>query len=174
MISKHFAIATAVLNTIKADTVLTAVIAADRWRVQKRFYHRNQDWKEGGYVVPIRRSTMPHENTNLLITFPVLLGVIFPSDNSVELTDVEANTRLMVQERLELIFHFQGRGKMPTLLRNIASEGTGVDNFFIEKLSCQPGDVYMESAFAMNYDAYGLVVNFEVQTAKQDFSALGA
>ena len=174
MISKHWAIANALLTTIQADSVITDVVESSRWKIQKRFYHRSQDWNVGGYIVPIRRSSSPHENQNLLLNFPLLIGVIFPSDGSVELTEDDAQTRCMVAERLELMFCWQGRAKLPAPLRNVASEGTGIDDFFIEKCTCQPGEVYMESAFAANYDAYGLVVSFDVQTAKQDFSALGA
>lgn len=172
IVSRHYKIAEAVKAALVADAELTASIPANRWRIQKKAWHRNQSWEAGGHVVPVRRNYVVHENRTARIIMPVLVTVVWPGSDQ----DLTANMepQLAVAERVEGIFANKGRLTAPAPLLALDALYTGEDYFSFEMSTVQPGEQFIESAFRAGYDAIGVVVNVDIIAPKRDSSLLGA
>lgn len=172
LFSRHFKVATAIKDSLTADTDLTAQVPAARWRIQKRAYHRYQRWESGAHVVPMSRSYPAHENACEKIVFPTLVTVVWPgSDGELQ---AQLEPRLGVQERIEKIFNRKGRTKAPAPVLALDSAGSGDDLFSFEQSLVEPGEAFMPGAFEQGLDVIAVVVVVECIADKVDYSSLGA
>lgn len=172
LVSRHYKICEAVLASVVADSELIGAIPLARWRLQKKAWHRNQKWEPGGHVVPLRKANPPHENRTLRFDMPVLVAVVWPSSTDGLAGSMEE--RMAVAERIENIFAFTGRSLAPVPMRGLDSTFTGEDAFKYEQTTIQPGDSFMDGAFASGYDACATIVNVQIVCGKRDSSGLGA
>lgn len=171
LVSKHYEIMVAIHAAIVSDAELTAVIPAAQWLKQKRAWHRRYKWSAGGFVVPIRTAIPAHENRQRRYDFRCLVATLYPSNQDLTL-DLEK--RLAVQERIDSIFAWTPKEFLPASIRALGSAHAGTGNAYsLDSTGAEPGDLFLESAFDDNLDAFGTVVTVTVTGPKQDYSALG-
>lgn len=172
LVSKHYLIANAILTALKADTDLSSAIPAERWKPQKKAWHRGMKWASGAYVIPIRGSILTHENRNHRINFDTIVCCVWPSDGDLALN---MEQELAVQERVDLIFAAKGRTTAPATLLALDALNVGApDQFAFEGSTVRPGESYMAGAFQDGFDAFASVVTVTVTTPKRNSSSLGA
>jgi len=171
LVSRHYKVSQAILATLRADLDLIAAIPSDRWKIQKKAFHRYQAWTPGAFVVPVRRGFPTHESQTLRIVFPVLVAVVWPKDDDLT-ADLE--TELALGERVELLFSGNGRTRSSAPLLALDSQFTGADKFLFEFTDIQPGEPFMDGAFSNGFDAIATLINITCSASKRDSSALGA
>ena len=163
LVSRHYKICEAVRESIIADSEIVAVVS--EWRIQKKFWNRYQPWEPGGFVIPQRRASPVYENELNEYIMPVLVGVVWPADASLQ-SGLEA--RMALCERIENTFNRTGRDRAPAPMVALSSEFTGADQFAFQGCEITPGDQFMDGAFARGFDAFATTVNVRVTARKRD------
>lgn len=171
LVSRHYKICEAVLDTLKLDAELIDQIPGNQWKLQKKAWHRNQSWKPGGHVVPLRKSNPPHENRTLKFEMPVLVAVIFP--NETDGLSGEMESRMAVSERVENIFAYTARSEAPPAMTALDALYTDENKFNYECTKITPGDAFMDGAFMQGYDACATIVTVDITCCKRDSSSMG-
>ena len=171
LISRHYEIMEAIRSSIIADADIVAAIPADRWRIRKKPWSRNQKWKPGALICSLRREKPAHENETALTICPVLVSLIWPSDGSlVSDQDVES----AVMERIEQIFEWKARTKSPAPMRALDALHTGANKYIFQRCTVQPGEPFVEAAFRDGFDALACVITVDIQSTITNESTLGA
>lgn len=167
LVSRHYAVLTAIRDTLDADADLTGLNPT----IRKKAYNRGSSWDPGLWVVPYSRTEKPHENVTDESSFDC--AVIYASPEDQDLTS-NLEQHLGVSERVMAIFKNKAGSQAPYLLRQLDSELASEGQTKFERSDAKQGPQFPDEAFRSGYDVSAVIVTVTLIFLRYNSSQLGA